>query len=154
MTLCCVYNDTHILLGEIKKNGILKGRYNGFGGKLEIGETINQAAERELKEESGIIPLDMQKRGVVLFEFAEEGNPFEGKPLVEVHIFSVTKFDGQPQETEEMRPQWFLRGEIPYANMWPDDQYWLPLVLEGKNFKGSFFFKDTNTILEHKIEET
>ena len=152
MTLCCVYNDTHILLGEIKKNGVLNGRFNGFGGKLEEGETIAEAAVRELQEETEIVPLDMQKRGVVIFKFEEDGNPFEGKPLVEVHIFSVTKFEGEPSETEEMRPQWFSLDKIPYAKMWPDDPYWLPLILEGKNIEGIFHFKDVNTIISHEIK--
>jgi 8-oxo-dGTP pyrophosphatase MutT (NUDIX family) len=153
MTLCCVYNDTHILLGEIKKNGELKGRYNGFGGKMEEGETIEQAAERELYEECGIIPLDMKKKGVILFEFEEEGNPFAGNSILEVHIYSVTKFKGEPVETDEMRPQWFLHSEIPFESMWPDDPLWFPMLLNGKNFEGKFKFKDKDTIIESELIE-
>lgn len=152
MTLCCVYNNTQILLGEIKKNGVLKGRYNGFGGKLEEGESIEEAAIRELREESEIMPLDMQKRGKILFKFKADGNPFEGRPLVEVHIYSVTKFEGEPLETEEMRPQWFLHEDIPYNKMWPDDKFWLPLLLAGKNFEAEFLFADTNTIIKHELK--
>ena len=153
MTLCCVYNDTHILLGEIKKDGILNGKYNGFGGKLEENETIDQAAKRELFEEALIIPLDMKKRGEITFEFEPEGNPFKGNPSVEVHVYSVTEFEGNPGETEEMKPQWFLHSEIPFDRMWPDDPYWLPMILAGKNFRGKFYLKDSNVITKHFIEE-
>lgn len=152
LTLCCVYNETHILLGE-KKHGFAKGLYNGFGGKIEAGETVEQAALRELEEESGLIALDMRKRGIILFEFEKEGNPFEGKPLVEVHIYSVREFEGEPKDNDEMRPQWFSHADIPYELMWPDDKFWLPLLLMGKNFKGSFFLKDSKTIISHELEE-
>ena len=153
MTLCCVYNEKQILLGQIKKAGVLKGKYNGFGGKVELGETIEQAAKRELFEEAAIEPFEMQKRGVITFDFVPEGNPFEGKPLVEVHVFSVTKFKGEPQETVEMLPQWFDHDKIPYESMWPDDKFWLPLIFEGKNFQATFKLQDSNIILDYKIEE-
>lgn len=153
MTLCCVYNDKQILLGRIKKDGVLKDRYNGFGGKVEEGETVEQAAERELMEEAGIRPLNMKKRGEIAFEFEEEGNPFAGKPLVEVHVYSVTKFENEPIETDEMLPEWFDHDSIPYDNMWPDDKFWLPLIFEGKNFQAKFYLKDPNTITKYNIEE-
>lgn len=151
LTLCCVYSDTHILLGEIIKEGKLKGMYNGFGGKVEEGETIEEAAERELIEECGIVPLDMEKRGVLTFILDDEGNPFDYKATMEVHIFSVTKYESEPTETDEMRPQWFLHQDIPYDRMWPDDIHWLPLLLEGKNFKGTFWLKDNKTILKQNL---
>ena len=37
----------------MKKRGFGEGKWNGFGGKVEEGETILQAALRELKEECG-----------------------------------------------------------------------------------------------------
>lgn len=67
MTLCLIYDKEKILLGQIKKEGALKNRYNGFGGKVEEGESIKEAAQRELVEEAGITPLDMQKRGEIIF---------------------------------------------------------------------------------------
>lgn len=154
MTVCIIYNDKQILLGQIKKEGVLKNRYNGFGGKLEEGETIEEAAQRELVEEAGIKALNMTARGEIIFEFEEEGNPFAGKPIVELHIFSASKYEGDIKETEEMKPQWFSFDKIPYENMWPDDKFWLPILLEGKNFKGKFYLKDPNTITKYELTET
>jgi 8-oxo-dGTP diphosphatase/2-hydroxy-dATP diphosphatase len=153
MTICCVHTDSWILLGEIKKEGPLKGKFNGFGGKVEEGETIESAAKRELLEECCIVPLDMRKIGIINFIFDEEGNPFSGKPELEVHIYGVTEFEGEPTETNEMLPMWFNYDSIPYGKMWPDDQYWLPLVFEGKSFRGTFYLKDTESIKHYELKE-
>lgn len=147
MTLCLVQQDNRLLLG-FKKRGFGQGRWNGFGGKPHDGESIEEAAKREMEEEVGIIPADIKKRGVLTFEFADQP-----KMILEVHIFSATKFSGQPIETDEMKPQWFAIDQIPYSEMWPDDTYWLPLFLAGKNFKGSFYFRDYDTLLSHQVEE-
>jgi len=134
-----------VLLG-MKKRGFGEGRWNGFGGKVEEGETIEQAMQREMQEECGILLKDFDKRGVLEFEF-------QGQPeILQVHVFSAKDFEGDPIETEEMRPQWFSVKEIPFAKMWPDDKHWFPLFLEGKNFKGRFLFQDHDTILEYTLE--
>ena len=38
-------------------------QYNGFGGKIEAGETVQAAAEREMLEESGVTVLDATQVG-------------------------------------------------------------------------------------------
>lgn len=133
LTLTIVKRDHQILLG-LKKRGFGVGRWNGFGGKVEERETIYAAAIRELYEESGIVAEKLEKVGILEFNF--ESSP----QTLEVHIFCVTEFNNDPEETEEMRPQWFDIAEIPYNSMWSDDIYWLPYFLEGKKFKGSFLF--------------
>lgn len=146
LTLCFIYDGSRILLG-MKKRGFGAGRWNGFGGKVNGGETVEEAAIRELKEESGIVPHRVERRGMLRFVF--EGDPV----AMEVHLFSVLSYDGEPRETEEMAPRWFAHDEIPYSEMWPDDRYWLPLFLEGKQFEGEFIFADHNTIVKHTLEE-
>lgn len=44
-TLVLVVQPQRILLG-MKKRGFGAGRWNGFGGKLQAGETVEQAARR------------------------------------------------------------------------------------------------------------
>ena len=146
LTLCVIHDDSRILLG-MKKRGFGTGRWNGFGGKLQEGESVEEAALRELEEEVGLIPRDMKKRGIVTFVYNDD------QMTMEVHIFSVTSFDGELAESDEMLPKWFARDEIPLEQMWPDDRYWLPLFLAGKNFKGEFIFSDKNTIIDHSITE-
>ena len=52
-TLCIPINGDEILLG-MKKRGFGIGKYNGFRGKVKLGETIEEATLRELQEESGL----------------------------------------------------------------------------------------------------
>ena len=44
-TLVLVHHGERVLLG-LKKRGFGQGRWNGFGGKVEKGETITNAAIR------------------------------------------------------------------------------------------------------------
>ena len=135
-----------ILLG-MKKRGFGQGRWNGFGGKIQEGEGIEGAAKRELQEEAGVVAEEMREQGLLEFEF--QGNP----EILEVHIFRVDRFTGEPQETEEMRPQWFPIDTIPYDTMWPDDKHWVPLFLEGKQFQGKFLFEGLDTIIDMNLYE-
>lgn len=144
LTLCIVCENNRVLLG-LKKRGFGAGRWNGFGGKLHDGETIEKATRRELTEEAGITALDLNKLGVL--EFSWEGKP----EILEVHIFKVNEFSGEPKESEEMKPQWFEINQIPFDLMWPDDRYWLPLFLENKKFKGRFLFGENDVVQSHYL---
>jgi 8-oxo-dGTP diphosphatase/2-hydroxy-dATP diphosphatase len=145
-TLVFVLESSRILLG-LKKRGFGSGKWNGFGGKVEPNETIEQAAKRELLEESHLTANGLDKIGVITFEFM--GNPV----LMEVHVFTVNAFEGQPLESEEMRPQWFDRDSIPFSNMWRDDHIWFPLMFEGRRFSGYFVFKGEEEIVDYILRD-
>jgi 8-oxo-dGTP diphosphatase/2-hydroxy-dATP diphosphatase len=148
-TLCLVQKDDRILLG-MKKRGFGKGRWNGFGGKVHKNETIEEAAKRETEEECGIKIEKLEKVGRIDFEGK---NGSEISEIIEVNFFKVTDFSGEPKETEEMKPQWFPLDKIPFDLMWPDDEFWMPLFLTGKKFKGRFLFGKSDAILEKELIE-
>lgn len=146
LTLCLIHQHPRLLLG-MKKRGFGAGRWNGFGGKVERGETIEAAARRELFEEVGIDAVNLDTIGVLEFSF--ENDP----DILEVHVFRVEGFSGEPKESEEMCPQWFHTDRIPFNDMWPDDVHWFPLFLRGSRFRGQFHFKDVDTILKWDLVE-
>ena len=146
LTLCIVHQHSRVLLG-MKKRGFGAGRWNGFGGKITSTETIEDATKREIQEEAGIKVENLDKVGIIDFEF--KGNP----EILQVHIFKSDNFSGELKESEEMKPQWFHVSEIPFREMWPDDIHWIPLLLNGKKFKGKFLFDKSDVILEQKLAE-
>lgn len=146
-TLIVVHQGNKILLG-LKKRGFGVNRWNGFGGKLHEGETIEQAAKREMLEEANVSVNDLKKVGIMEFYWKHKPND-----CVEVHVFKSNAFTGTPTEGEEMKPQWFSVSEIPFDQMWKDDAFWMPMFLDGKKFKGKFVFDDTDNILEKELVE-
>ncbi|XP_074647327.1 oxidized purine nucleoside triphosphate hydrolase-like [Tubulanus polymorphus] len=146
LTLVMVRRPAEILLG-MKKRGFGEGRWNGFGGKVHPGETVVDAAKRELHEESSLIVDKLDEIGLLTFEFVGDST------LLEVHVFTTTQFKNEPEESEEMRPRWFSTERIPFDEMWPDDRYWFPYLLKGIKFKGYFKFEGHNKILDYTLNE-
>lgn len=144
-TLGLVCENGRILLG-MKKRGFGAGKWNGFGGHVEEGETIEQAMAREFQEEAGVNVESFEKSGVINFHFSD-------KPIQpEVHIFRIKKYSGKPVESDEMKPKWFDINKIPYDSMWVGDDLWLPLFLAGKRFEGEVYFKKDESIRFHTIK--
>ena len=146
-TLCLVRRRgaaDALLLGR-KKRGFATGKYGGFGGKLEPGETIAAAAARELAEECGLRVSPQELRPVAELTFR-----FPHQPAWDqiVHTFLVEQWQGEPVESEEMAPAWFPVADIPYALMWDDSLFWLPALLAGKRLRGRFTFRADNETVE------
>ena len=154
-TLCFLIDrkENKILLG-LKKRSLGKGKINGYGGKVEENETIEEAAIRETVEEIKvkISKENITKVGELSFFFPHSKEWFS-KLLT--HVFVATDWDGIPEETSEMKPEWFRIEDIPFEKMWQDDKHWLPLVLDKKKIIASFTFeKDSESIKEHFVRET
>lgn len=148
MTVGLIQDGRRVLLG-MKKKGFGQGRWNGFGGKFDgtKDKSIDDTVDREFLEESTIKVLEHEQVGIIDFEF--EGSD----EILQVHFYRILKYSGEPNETDEMRPQWFDTDKIPYESMWPDDKYWMPMFLRGSRFLGKIYFKDQNTIARADINE-
>ncbi|XP_070957788.1 oxidized purine nucleoside triphosphate hydrolase-like [Oncorhynchus clarkii lewisi] len=145
LTLVLVVQPGRVLLG-MKKRWFGAGKWNGFGGKVQPGETIEEAARRELQEESGFTVDALDKIGNITFEFIGETE------LLDTHVFRADNYNGEPTESDEMRPQWFDSDKISFGQMWVDNILWFPLMLQ-KKFFGYFKFQGHDLIIDHKLEE-
>lgn len=145
VTLLFLLKKDQILLA-MKKRGFGKGKWNGVGGKAGPGETAEAAAIRECQEEIGVTPLKPKLVGKI--KFYEKNDLAFGHYI---HVFTTTEWEGEPEETDEMRPEWFEIKKIPYEQMWADDPLWLPLALSGEKFEGTLTL-DGNTITFHDIK--
>jgi len=140
-----IVNQNRLLLGY-KKRGFGKGKYNGFGGKVEPGETSIEAAQRELREEAGV-QAPLYPAGTLLF--LSEGEEW----AFHIDIYRADTFTGTITESDEMRPEWFAFSAdpdsqdtgtsepesyrpIPFDDMWDTDRFWMDLLLSKTLFYG------------------
>ena len=146
-TLTFLLRGDDILLAE-KKEGFGLGKWNGVGGKVELGETVEKAAIREAFEEIDVEIKDQIQVATIDFYFKD--NPEYDQQVI---VFTSDKWVGEPKEIEKVRPKWVSKNEIPYDKMWVDDKYWLPQVLEGKRINAWFEFDKDENILDYGVEE-
>ena len=135
-TICFLVKDGKVAL-SMKKKSFGKGFLNGYGGKVQEGETPEQGAIRELSEECGITVSSTDLEKVAVIDF------FDGeKPVFKCHVFFVVSWQGNPIESDEMSlPEWFDRESVPYDKMWKADRAWLPLVFSGEKIRGNAYYK-------------
>lgn len=141
-TLLFIVAGSRVLLIR-KKRGLGAGKINAPGGRLEPGETPLLAAIREVEEEIGVTPEQITEHGAVSFEFT---NGYK----LRAHLFVARAFRGTPIETDEAVPLWFERTELPFVEMWADDELWAPHVLAGGSVHGRFIFED-DRMLDHTL---
>jgi len=152
-TLCLLIKENNkekeVLLA-MKKRGFGVGKWNGVGGKFdpEKGDKdIVTAAIRETDEEIGVQIKELEKVAILNFYF-----PYNQEWNQQVHVFLAKNWQGEPKESEEMLPKWFRDKEIPFKEMWNDDKFWLPHILNGKKLKANFTFKNGEIITQKDIK--
>jgi 8-oxo-dGTP diphosphatase len=143
-------SEKKVLLAR-KKRGFGVGKWNGVGGKVEKGETIEQATVRETYEEIGV-----RCHESALVKCGEQTFRYEANPLWDcvVHVFMVTDWQGEPTESEEMSPTWYSVDTLPFKEMWEDDGYWVPRVLCGLCVRDSYVFGADGTVAKKEIVNT
>jgi len=149
-TITLLLRENEVLLA-MKKRGFGVGKWNGVGGKPNLGESILACAIRESEEEIGVTPLEPKKVAVINFYFPLV--PPEKNWGQQVTVFTTTKWQGTPIETEEMNPKWFKLNEIPYKEMWWDDEIWMPKVFSGKLLTASFMFGKDEKLDDYYVNE-
>lgn len=142
-TLLFLVDGDSVLLIR-KKRGHGAGKINGPGGKLDPEETPVAGAVRETFEETGIEVLDPVLHGRFRFVDLRALQWFG-------YVFLARRYRGEPVETPEAAPFWCPLAELPFAQMWEDDRFWLPRLLAGERLEGDFLFDD-GRLLAHRLK--
>lgn len=120
MVLVYPKKGKEVLLGR-KKRGFGMLKWNGFGGKVEEGESSEVAAKREMLEESGLRADVLQHVGEVRCVYPQREHV--------IQVYFAVEWTGQVSESEEMFPKWFLFESLPFNDMWEADRQWVPVLL-------------------------
>ena len=111
--------DKRVLIAQRPEGKTLAGLWEFPGGKVDPGETPEQALVRELKEELGI---ETATSCLAPIAFASHG--YEKFHLL-MPLFACRKWAGQPQPHEGQTLKWVLPIELSRYPMPPAD---VPLV--------------------------
>ncbi len=127
----------------MKKIRFGAGKWNGYGGKVDAGESNEEAAARELFEESGIAtnPSELKKIADVQFYFKD-------KPMFQCHAYIALEWENEPIESDEMFPEWFSLDALPLDKMWVSDSLWLLDALAGYPQRGTVHFNENGSVVE------
>jgi 8-oxo-dGTP diphosphatase len=139
-TLCYIIDKKHnktLMIHRVKKeNDYHKGKWNGLGGKLEIGESPEDCVIREIKEESGLSIKAPKMKGFITFPL------FDGKDDWHVFIFTAENFEGELIESREGNLAWIPNDKISELNLWEGDSIFLKWLHGDKFFSAKFVYKN------------
>lgn len=113
----CVWRDGKVLLVERGKEP-WKGKWSLPGGGLEFGETVREAAQRELAEETGV-KADLVKLVDIDDAILRDSG---GRPILHYSIVCFTGYwlTGEPQANDDVtKVRWAEREELDRLDMTP-----------------------------------
>lgn len=150
-----VRTENKLLMGLRKEvsNDLGVGLVSNYGGKRgdseEIAEeTDSEAFDRELYEEALLTVKKKRDMGRVRFIF-----PHRPTWSQDVRIFLVEEWEGEPQETDSMRPMWFDIENFPSSlspyEYWEDNPYWMSAIMNGVPVNAVFLYGPDGNIKEY-----
>jgi len=145
-TLCYVRRGNKTLMvHRIKKeNDMHQGKWNGLGGKLEPGETPEECAIREIREESGLEVKHLVLKGLLTFPLFAKNEDWYA------FVYVVDQVEGILIDSPEGVLDWVDNDKILDLNLWEGDHIFLPW-LEQSGFFSAKFVYDNGRYIDHQV---
>lgn len=146
-TLCYIEKDgAYLMMHRIKKkNDMNKDKYVGIGGKLENGETPFDCALREIKEETGITPINLLYRGIVTFISNEYGTEI-------MHLFTANDFVGSIKDNcDEGELVWIEKQDVYNLPIWEGDKIFFELLEKENKFFNLTLIYEGEKLVSHTL---
>jgi len=133
-TLCYVRkNGKTLMVHRVKKpNDMHEGKWNGLGGKLDPGETPEECARREIREECGLEVEQLTWKGLLTFPlFANDEDWY-------AFVFVAQAQEGELIESPEGDLRWIDDDKITDLPLWEGDPIFLPWLDRPGFFSAKF----------------
>ena len=116
--------DEYLMLHRTKKeNDLNHDKWIGVGGKFEDGESPEDCALRETREETGLTLTRWRYRGLVTFV----SDRYETEYM---HLFTADGWTGTPKECGEGELAWIGKHKLAALQQWEGDRIFLQLMDE------------------------
>lgn len=151
MVVGYIIKNDQVLLGLRKKVswGLGENLVSGIGGKIGDvfgleNESNGEALIREFQEEIGVTPTKFEEMGVIKFIF-----PHKPKWNSLVYIYRILEWNGEPIETEVIKPEWYDKNKLPLEQMWDDNRLWVPQAINGEKINLEVIYGEDNKTVSH-----
>ena len=112
----------YLMLHRVRKdNDENRDKWVGIGGKFEPGESPEDCAVREVREETGLTMRSWSYRGIVTFVSDEWGTEY-------MHLFHSTDFSGELRDCDEGVLEWVDKTRLLTLPIWEGDRIFLRLL--------------------------
>ncbi len=115
--------DRVLLLRGAPTKRIWANKYNGIGGHIERDEDIYSAAQREVREETGLEVDDLRLVGLINID----GDQPAG---IMLFVFTAQSRSGEPIPSEEGTLEWIARDQLVQIDLVEDLPTILPRALD------------------------
>lgn len=112
----------YLMLHRVKKkNDINHDKWIGVGGGFEHGESPEECALRETREETGLTLTDCRFRGIVTFDC-------EGQETLYMHLFTASGWTGELIDCDEGELEWVPKEKVYDLPIWEGDKIFFRLI--------------------------
>lgn len=136
-TLCYIKNKGKTLLirRTRRKRSLFSGKWNGLGGKLQAGESLEDCVIREIKQESGLFIREPIFKGVLHFP-----NNLGTDEAWFVFVYVASTYDGKLEKSPEGKVAWIKDRKIKDLDLLPANHYFMPWLDKDVTFSAKFIF--------------
>ena len=135
----------YLMLHRVKKkNDINHDKWIGVCGGFEHGESPEECALRETREETGLTLTDCRFRGIVTFDC-------EGQETLYMHLFTASGWTGELTDCDEGELEWVPKEKVYDLPIWEGDKIFFRLLEQERPFFSLKLSYDRGDVLRRAV---